>query len=389
MPPADSAASAHAFLPNALHFARLLRAAGIGATAAQAADFAAALELVGLEERAGVRAAGRAIFVQRREQIATFERAFDLFWRDPAGAQAALPPRAPGLPRPQARGPAAAHAAGGARDGEEEQRERSATWSAAERLRRADLGRLSEEEVRAVVRLAAAGEWQPPLRATRRRAPARAGGGLDLRRTLRASLRHGGEPLRLLRRARRRRPRPLVLLCDVSGSMERYARVLLQVAWALQRRGAPRVRVEAFAFATRLTRLTRPPGARRAAGALGAAAAAPDWGGGTRIGAALRAFNFVWARRVLRGGATVVIVSDGCDRGDPALLAAEAARLQRSCRRLVWLNPLLGDPGYAPVVRGMAAALPHVDDFLPAHSLESVEAAWGVVVGGWWWGSGD
>ena len=381
-----AAQPAHAFLPNALHFARLLRAAGLGATAAQAADFAAALSLVGLGERETVRAAGMAIFVKRRDQLALFAHAFDLFWRDPVGRSVA-PPRGASLPPPPAhvRAPAGLLSAGETAAQEDEAaRDRTAAWSAAERLRHADLGRLGEDELRALLRLAAAGEWQPPLRRTRRRVPARGGRLLDLRRTLRASLRHGGEPVHLLRRVRKVRPRPLVLLCDVSGSMERYARVLLQVAWALRRRGAPRrARVEAFAFATRLTRLSRPLDERSPARALRAAsAAAPDWGGGTRIGAALKVFNAVWARRVLGGGAAVVIVSDGCDRGDPALLAAELARLRRSCRRVAWLNPLLGDPAYAPRVRGMAAALPFVDDFLPAHSLASVEAAW-EVIGDW------
>jgi uncharacterized protein with von Willebrand factor type A (vWA) domain len=379
------AATEHAFLPNALHFARLLRAAGLGATAAQAADFAAALRLVGPEDRETVRAAAQAIFVKRREQMALFARAFDLFWRGPAAAnEVNLAPQRGGAAGTSSQIRLALQSTASEMNlalQEEAARDRTAAWSATERLRRADLAGLGEDELRAVLRLAAAGDRQPPLRRTRRRVPDRGGGLLDLRRTLRASLRHGGEPLRLLRRTRKERPRPLVLLCDVSGSMERYARVLLQVAWALRRRGAPRrARVEAFAFATRLTRLTRLLDERSAQRALRAAAdAAQDWGGGTRIGATLKVFNYLWARRVLGGGATVVIVSDGCDRGDPALLAAQMARLRRSCRRLLWLNPLLGDPAYAPRVRGMAAALPYVDDFLPAHSLESVEAAWQVI----------
>jgi uncharacterized protein with von Willebrand factor type A (vWA) domain len=180
-----------------------------------------------------------------------------------------------------------------------------------------------------------------------------------------------GEFMDLPRRARRLAPRPIVVLADVSGSMERYARVLVHFAYGLAHGDA---RVETFLFATRLTRVTRRLRSRRGSGALaGLARDVQDWGGGTRIGEALRAFNRQWARRVMRNGPVVLIVSDGWDRGDPALLARELARLHRSCRRLIWLNPLLGSPAYEPLTRGMRAALGHVDDFLPAHNLESLD----------------
>jgi uncharacterized protein with von Willebrand factor type A (vWA) domain len=180
-----------------------------------------------------------------------------------------------------------------------------------------------------------------------------------------------GDLIDLPRRARRQVPRPIVLLGDVSGSMERYSRLMTHFVFGLAQSAA---RVEAFLFATRLTRVTRHLMTRRASTALaGLAREVQDWGGGTRIGEALRAFNTRWARRVIRNGPVILIVSDGWDRGDPALLERELARVRRSCRRLIWLNPLLGSPQYEPLTRGMRAALRHVDDFLPAHNLVSLE----------------
>ena len=166
------------------------------------------------------------------------------------------------------------------------------------------------------------------------------------------------------------RPRPIVLLCDVSGSMERYSRMLLHFAHALTRRQR---RVEAFLFSTGLTRITMQLRARRVTEAVGAVAkAVPDWSGGTRIGAAIRQFHQQWTRRSLRGGPVVLLISDGWDRGDPDVLRAQIARLQRSCHRLIWLNPLIGTVGYEPLTRGLQAALPFVDDFLPARTLTNL-----------------
>ena len=193
---------------------------------------------------------------------------------------------------------------------------------------------------------------------------------MDLRRTIRHSLRHGGEPLALARRQRKIKPRPLVVLCDISGSMERYSRVLLQFLYVMANRLA---HVDVFVFGTRLSRLTRQLRVGTVNTALdGAVASVNDWGGGTRIGSTLHAFNRDWAPRVLGRGAVVLIVSDGWDRGDVALLAQEMARLQRRAHRIIWLNPLLGDPGYAPLVRGIRAALPFVDAMLPVHNLVSL-----------------
>jgi hypothetical protein len=207
--------------------------------------------------------------------------------------------------------------------------------------------------------------------------PARRRGEADIRRALRRSIRSGGEVLELPRRQRKLRRRPLVALCDVSGSMEPYARLLLHFLYAVSQssgRSTGVDRLEAFVFGTRLTRITRHLERRNVDDALRQAhAEIRDWGGGTRTGEALQRFNWDWSRRVLGRGAVVLVISDGWDRGDVALLAREMDRLHRSCHRLIWLNPLLGSPEYRPVTRGMTAALPHVDDFLPVHNLRSLE----------------
>jgi uncharacterized protein with von Willebrand factor type A (vWA) domain len=211
--------------------------------------------------------------------------------------------------------------------------------------------------------------WRLGTRVTRRWQRPR-GPALDLRRFVRHSVSRV-DLMELPRKRRRLAPRPIVILGDVSGSMERYSRMLLHFAHGLSE-GAGHV--ESFVFATRLTRITRliASGARtRRLTAI--VREVGDWGGGTRIGDALRTFNTVWARRVMRHGPVVLIVSDGWDRGDPAALAHELARVRRSGRRLIWLNPLLGTTGYEPLTRGMQAALDHVDDFLPVHNLESLE----------------
>jgi uncharacterized protein len=211
-----------------------------------------------------------------------------------------------------------------------------------------------------------------PSRRTRRYEKGRHGQRIDMRRTLRGSLRTGGDPIRLARRHRRVTRRRLVLLCDISGSMEPYARAYLQFLTSAAGSGP---HAEAFAFATRLTRLTRALASRSPERAIQrAAAAAPDWSSGTRIGDALKTFNDRHGRRGMARGAVVVILSDGWDRGDPDELAAEIARLRRTAHRLVWLNPLAADPRYEPLTRGMAAALPHVDHLLPGNSIASLEA---------------
>ena len=241
-----------------------------------------------------------------------------------------------------------------------------------------DFGTFTVEELEHAKAMLAALDWNPDRRRTRRWASA-SGDVLDLRRVVPRNARYGGEPLVLPTRGRVSKRRPLVLLCDVSGSMERYSRMLLHFAHSLTA-GAGRLpigldRVEAFLFATRLTRITNGLARRGADDAVRRILRdLPDWGGGTRIGDALRTFNVEWGRRVTGRGPVVLLISDGWDRGDPDQLRREMARLHRSCHRLVWLNPLIGSPGYLPLTRGMQAALPFVDDFLPIHNLASLEA---------------
>ncbi len=247
-----------------------------------------------------------------------------------------------------------------------------AAWSEEELLRERDFALYTDSERAAARRLLAQLALHGPRRISRRTRPTRRRREVhDLRATVRLSLRHGGEFVERRYRAPAERPRRLVLVCDVSGSMAPYARMLLQY---LQAAVAARARVEAFVFGTRLTRVTRELSGRDPDRALRrAAAAVQDWSGGTRIGEALAELNRVHGRRIGRG-ALVVVLSDGWDRGDPEVLAEEMARLRRCAHRIVWLNPLAADPRYAPLTRGMQAAMPHVDRLLPGNSIASLEA---------------
>ena len=244
------------------------------------------------------------------------------------------------------------------------------TYSADETWRRKDFAEFTLDDVARAQAAIATLTWTPGVRVTRRWM---AGGGatVDLRRLLRANLKHGGELMAIPHRVRRVAPRPLILICDVSGSMEPYTRMLLLFAHALA--GGSR-RIEVFVFSTRLTRVTRQFSGVRADSVLSRVRdAAHDWSGGTRIGEALHRFNAHWARRVLRRHPVVLLISDGWDLGDPGLLRREIARLQRGSFRLIWLNPLIGSPGYEPLTRGARAALPFVDDFLSVRDMSSLE----------------
>jgi uncharacterized protein with von Willebrand factor type A (vWA) domain len=230
---------------------------------------------------------------------------------------------------------------------------------------------MSGEELEAVKQLISEINWQLGMRETRRKQPG-SGDELDIRRTFRASMKYGGEILKWDFRRRKQQPRPLVIIADVSGSMERYTRLLLHFVYGLAEGLANRV--EVFVFSTRLTRITRDLRHKDIDFAVRQVSRqVPDWSGGTRIGEAVRTFNFTWGRRVLGRGAVVLMISDGWDRGEIDLLRREMDRLQRSCHRLIWLNPLLGSPEYQPLTRGIQAALPYIDDFLPVHNLSSLE----------------
>jgi uncharacterized protein with von Willebrand factor type A (vWA) domain len=248
--------------------------------------------------------------------------------------------------------------------------DRSFTYSFAEGLYQKELSNLSEDEADRARELTRRHVWELGTKRSRRMRSGSGSGAFDYRRTLRNSLRRGGEPLDLLTRTRRRKQRDLVLLCDISGSMDRYSRLLLQFVHTVRHAVG---HVEAFVFGTRLTRITRQIRHRNIRMALDdVAASVADWAGGTRIGECLRSFNLHWANRVLGRGAIVLVISDGWDRGDIDLLAAEMKRLQRSAYRLIWLNPLLGSPRYRPQTVGMQAALPYIDNFLSAHNLRSL-----------------
>lgn len=359
---------------NFIVFARLLRRLGVPVATSQQYDLLRAMGLVNLAERAEVKAAARCILVSRREDLAMFDTAFDWFWRRQAdaarrgGAGAASASdnrRSPSLravPMGDERGDESASIERG-------KHVTVQTWSDREQLRRKDFAEFTPEELEQARRELQALAWHPGLRATRRH---ERGGHefLNVRTMMRRNLRYGGELLDLSWHRTKFRPRPLVVLCDISGSMEPYSRMLLHFVHALSEREGG---AECFVFGTRLTRITRQLRMRSVERALsGVAGAVVDWSGGTRIGAALKTFNYVWARRVLRPGAVLLLISDGWDRGDPALLAREMARLRKTVFRIIWLNPLIASADYEPLTAGLHAALPYVDDFLPAHNLKSL-----------------
>jgi uncharacterized protein with von Willebrand factor type A (vWA) domain len=332
-----------------------------------------ALAAVDPADRASAYFALRAALCSKRDDLAAFDAAFAEWFAPPAQLQVE-PPEAlddvASLVLPRMALPADEVVAA-----EFEGELLPAAWSEAELLREKDFADYTDAERRLarrlIRRIAGAGPTRPSRRtrpAPRRGAPPHAARP-DLRRTIRSSLRTGGDPFERHWREPAERPRPLVLVCDVSGSMEPYARMLLQY---LQACVAARRRVEAFVFGTRLTRVTAELAGRDPDRALDrAAGAADDWSGGTRIGEALATLNREHGRRLGRG-AIVVLLSDGWDRGDPGQLAAEMARLQRCAHQLVWLNPLKAHPDYEPLTLGMQAALPHVDHFLAGNSLASL-----------------
>jgi uncharacterized protein with von Willebrand factor type A (vWA) domain len=358
-------------------FARLLRDAGLEAGPRRLTDATRALNHIDLKRQVDFRNALRAVFVSRKEDLPTFEAAFDIFWAppDPRLAAGTIPGRGRSLPMAPERAKAWANALGlSSSQMNREQDPRavpasSSGYSAEELLRKKDFEQMTWQETEQVRRLLEQAPWRVAERRTRRLRPARSGR-IDLRRSARHAIRSSGELVRLFHRRPRMRRRPLVLICDVSGSMERYSRLLMIFAHAIARRED----LEAFVFSTRLTRVTRLLRHRDLDKSLDAVSkSVHDFSGGTRIGEALGDFNRHWARRVLGHGAAVIIVSDGWDRGDPAQLEAELKHLRRSAHRLIWLNPLLGSDGYQPLTRGMAAALPHCDDFLAAHNLQALD----------------
>ena len=369
---------------NVVHFVRVLRAAGLPVGPARTLAALEAAEAVGIANREDFRAALAAVLVSRHEQLPIFETAFDLFWRNPrllekliasmlpkvfgrGGerppepelpariAQAMLPPELPDLPR---------------EDDNEIDLDAAFTMSPREILQRKDFETMTAEEFAAVRAMLRNLRLPLPELPTRRTASSPRGHRVDLRATLRRATGAAGSLAPLAWRRRQRRTPPLVVLCDISGSMDRYARMLLHFLHAITN---DRDRVHVLLFGTRLTNITRHLKHRDVDVALArVTTAVSDWAGGTRIGACLEEFNRRWSRRLLGQNAIVLLISDGLDAEGGAGLAEQAERLHKSCRRLVLLNPLLRYEGFEARPAGIKAMLPHVDDFLPVHNLESL-----------------
>lgn len=372
---------------NIMQFARTLRAAGLPIGPGKVLDALRAVQVVGLMSREDFYWTLHSVFVNRRDQRELFDQAFHVFWRNPKLLERMMSMILPTLRVDRAaddglsRRVAEAMAPSGQAspddlgdDGEAEEMEFDAalTWSRHEVLQGKDFEKMSAAEVRE------AREQIQRMRLpimdvrTRRFRPDRAGARADLRATLRAALRSGGDVIPLRRRTRRRRHPPLVILCDISGSMDRYARMFLHFMHAITN---DRDRVHTFLFGTRLTNITRYLRYKDVDVALEKVSkAVQDWAGGTRIGQCLHAFNHDWSRRVLGQGAVVLLISDGLDRDAAEGLAREAERLHKSCRRLIWLNPLLRYDGFEPRSLGVRAIMPHVDEFRPVHNLNSLAA---------------
>jgi uncharacterized protein with von Willebrand factor type A (vWA) domain len=360
-------------------FAKLLRRAGVEVGTGGVQTAAAALGGVDADRRDDVYWALRCTLLSHHDQVEAFDAAFSTFWGEA--------PLAAGLDRPES----ALEGGNGVPEGGEEARELSggwpgeaedadagqgsragASWSPAERLRELDFAAYAPEELARARRLIERVARSLPMRRSRRARPFRSGRRVDPRRTLRESLRTGGHPMELHWRQQKQVPRKLVFVVDVSGSMEPYARPVVMFLHSARRSSR---KVEAFAFGTRLTRLTRALDAGGPEAALVAVAGeVPDWAGGTRIGESLAALRRSSPGGGTLAGALVVIVSDGWERGNLSLLRGEMERLHRAAYAVVWVNPLAGDPGYEPLAAGMATALPYVDVFLPGHNLRALEA---------------
>jgi uncharacterized protein with von Willebrand factor type A (vWA) domain len=362
-------------VPNLLLFGRVLRAAGVHVHRERMVDAIQATEWIGVRSRTDLRATLCALLVHRQEDLPLFNEAFDVFFRAHGASGLNLPlfslgERARIVTRRNAGAPQRLDVEGPESDSAAAAAFALGAYSTVEVSRTKDFADFTAAELEAARRLLMRWRWQPGIRRTRRWQRS-IRGDIDMPRLLRRNVLRGGELIELPRRVRRQAPRPIVLLADVSGSMHRYSRMLLSFASGLTRSAR---HVESFVFATRLTRVTRyvaASGGHRIVSRM--VRELHDWGGGTRIGDALRAFNTTWARRVMRHGPVALIVSDGWDRGDPQHLGRELARLRRRCSRLIWLNPLLGSASYEPLTRGMQAALEHIDDFMPAHNLQSIE----------------
>jgi uncharacterized protein len=390
---------------KAVGFGRALRKSGLGVDLGAAIDFARALEIVDIGDREQVRAAGEAVFVRRKDDLEPYHVTFDRYWRgrmdlgseglladpweelvpsdaDEAGEE---PPLA-GDERMEQGEDQTGTAVPGDHDESAEEGDPDAlsispdAYSKLEALRHREFDRMTPAELRDAERLVDLLVPRLERRRTRRYELHPHGRRIAPRAMFRQNLATGGEITSWVWRRAIKRPRPLVVICDISGSMERHSRLLLRFVQALS--AASAVKTESFVFGTRLTRVTRLLRDRDRDRALAKVAdSVTDWAGGTRIGESFHEFNVRWARRTLRTSGVVIVVSDGWDRGDPALVAVESARLRRNCHRLIWLNPLAGTAGYQPLAAGMRAAFPYIDDFLAAGTVASLERLGEVLAG--------
>jgi hypothetical protein len=369
---------------NIMHFGRVLRAAGLPIGPGRVLDAIEAVHAVGIGDREDFYWALHAVFVNRRDQRDLFDQAFHVFWRNPKLLERMLSTMLPTIDVPMSeeeelsRRVAEAMNMGnepGQGEGKEEEKEEivfdaAMTFSDQELLQKQDFESMSADEIRQARAIIA--RMRLPIMdvPTRRHRPDKQGARIDMRATLRKALRSGGRDIPLARRSRRRRHPPLVILCDISGSMSRYSRMLLHFMHALTN---DRDRVHTFLFGTRLSNITRHLRYRDVDMALDKIGeSVDDWSGGTRIGSCLAEFNRVWSRRVLAQGAVVLLITDGLDREGGEVLASAMERLHKSCRRLIWLNPLLRYDGFEPKSQGIKAILPHVDEFRTIHNLESL-----------------
>jgi uncharacterized protein with von Willebrand factor type A (vWA) domain len=366
---------------NVMHFARVLRAAGVPIGPDRVLDALQAIETAGIERREDFYWTLAAVFLSKREQQELFDQAFHIFWRDPqmlARSMSLLLPQIDGragqgeMPQAGNRLSEALHSKHEQAQTQEQQVEFDASlgFSPSELLQHADFETMTGTELAQAKRLIARLRLPIPEVQTRRFRPDARGARIDLPATLRASMRGGAQIIALKRRSRIARHPPLVVLCDISGSMSRYSRMFLHFLHAITN---DRDRVHTLVFGTRLTNITRHLRNRDVDIAMNRVASAiQDWAGGTRIGVCLAEFNRNWSRRLLGQNAVVLLISDGLDRDVGAGLGTEMERLHKSCRKLVWLNPLLRYQGFQPRPSGVRAMLPHVDAFMPVHNIESL-----------------
>lgn len=348
-------------------FVHVLRRGGLSVTISQSTLFREALAATGLSDGLDVYWAGRATLVTAQEQVAMYDAMFLAFFHhNTSGFRMRFDEVV------QVLSDTADDDNGTDGDGNDDEEQPTLRYSRSEHLHDKDFGDFDQSELREAERVMQALRVRPARRRSMRRERARRGDRPDLRRTVRAAMRRGGEPIELATTRAGDKTRRLVVLLDVSGSMERYARVLIRFAHtAVVGRGA----VEVFALGTRLTRITRQLASRDPEVAVTAAAGSvEDWSGGTRLGDSIDAFVREWGIRGMARGAIVVVLSDGWDRGDPSTMSEAMERLQRLAHKVIWVNPLKAGPGYEPTAQGMAAALPHVDEFLEGHCLRSVTA---------------